>query len=134
MLIEYLQKRGFSFKGEGVEQTTSCPFCEDERGKFYVNDNKGVFYCQHCKETGNIWKLRKHYGETARPLIVEEDDSVLPQDGKDIALHEALDNEAMKFLKAYRGLTEETIDHFKLGSDGKFISISLLKILLKNPF
>lgn len=40
----------------GVELTTSCPFC-GKSGKLSVNPSKGVYHCWHCEASGTLSKL-----------------------------------------------------------------------------
>ena len=62
--VEYLQAKGFEYRmqsGQAVLKT--CPFCGDQNNHFYMDQDKGAFYCHKCNERGNLITLQKHYGD-----------------------------------------------------------------------
>jgi len=122
---EYLEKKGFKFKQAGTEAVTNCMFCEDKKQRFYVNQEKSIFYCHNCSEAGNLWKLKKHFGELNINSIIKPQATKKPQANKDTDLVKTLSEaqEAVKYLKMQRGFTSDTIKRFNLGYDGEYISI-----------
>ncbi len=126
MIADYLIKKGINVQGFGVEQRANCPFCEDTKGHLYINDGKGAFYCHKCNKAGNIIALKKHFGDFVVKGVSASSFTTLDND-QATKYHEALNSDARKYLKAERGLTDETINRFKLGlveKDGsKYISI-----------
>ena len=139
-MIDYLQTKGYSFKSEGKERVCRCPFCDDTSAHCYVNVEKQVFYCHKCSESGNIWKLKRHFGD----LVISKGTNdtrvkVKPQKDKEIKLKNNMNIEAYDFLTKERGLTKAIIDKFNLGlsegsiafpyyKDGKLINIKYRSI------
>ena len=120
-LSEYLTSKGIQVIGQGEEKRCKCLFCDDEKAHMYVNDEKGVFHCVKCDAGGNIWRLKRHYGEidfTTRQAKKEykKPTEVYP-----------LKDDGRKYLKAERGFTDEIITAFKLGQYKDFIAIPYFK-------
>ncbi len=93
-----------------------CPFCNDERGKFYISTDKPLYFCHHCEETGNLYQLSKALGLLSDPIvtpIIKKEYVVPTQVG---LTHQALyrDEETKDYLKA-RGFTGDTVKHFGIG-------------------
>lgn len=108
-----------------------CPLCGSNKGKFYVNKEKGLYDCKICGERGNLFKLKSLYGvvdemKSLSDSIEEEMKPMKWEIAEEYA--EALwDNEyAIEYL-TNRGFSEKTITHFKLGYqktlDGEWITI-----------
>ena len=108
-----------------------CPFCGNDKEKFYINKENGLFNCKGCSEKGNFFKFKKAYGviegiATASELIGNKYQP-LNNDEAD-AFHAALlTNPAALDYLASRGFNGETIERFKLGykkdSEGGWIAI-----------
>ena len=126
-IIEYLEKKGFKFKGQGREVTTNCMFCNDEKNHLYINTEKEVFHCVKCDEAGNIWKLKRHFGDMEVYQPKPKTEYRKPKIGLLDSLVQGLGEEAMRFLTRERGLSPQIIKEFKLGSRKGFISIPYYK-------
>jgi twinkle protein len=128
-MITYLQSKGIEIKQAGNEVRANCFFCQDTKGHLYLNPDKEVFFCHLCGEAGNIWKLKKHFGDVIEPKRIYQQKFKTPEKGLDLKFYEAMKNspEAVKFLMTERGFTKETIEHFKLGFREGFISIPYYK-------
>lgn len=121
-LSNYLISRGYEVKSQAGEDVfRPCPFCRDDRWKFYVSPDKNVYYCQKCNAKGNLKTLKEKLGDTDNTVIpitrvFKPKQVKVPPPGEDEQRHQALYRhpEAIKYLKE-RGLREETIKHFKLG-------------------
>lgn len=98
-----------------------CPFHEEPgqlpRGKptnFYLNAKNSKYYCQaaSCGESGNLQTLQAFFG-------IESDPTVLNRyKNKNTELKEfeaQLTEDKKKFLREEKGLTEATIQKFRLG-------------------
>jgi len=137
---------------ENIKQASSnkdqfyscCPFHDDENPSFSFNIEKGKFKCQYpgcpAHEGGNIASfLMLEYGikkedvpkklmqmgyrertvdnEPIDPSIVEKYHSLLLKN-----------DEAINFLKDYRGINKNSIRKFKLGFDGERLLIPIKDI------
>lgn len=104
-----------------------CPFCRSEKKsnqfKFFINKETGVYCCQRgsCGASGNLYQLAKHFGEDTRDFIQNKVDRVVKMKKEyskpSIKLND-LKEVSLKYIKS-RGITEGTINHFKLKSDAK---------------
>lgn len=124
-IIEYLKTKGCQFKQQGGEYLTDCPFCGKPQ-KLSVNPEKGVWRCWVCNEVGNIWKLKKFYGDiNIREFIPKKIKYKHPAKTTDQKYHKALleNKKALDYLMNERGFTIETIKKFKLGRDNQNIAI-----------
>lgn len=122
MIIEYLTSKGLKVTSQGKEQVTDCPFCQKPK-HLSINDEKGVWRCFVCGEAGNIWKLRKFYGDIQISQAGTKPKAKLPDQEAAKAYNQCLhkSKEAMEFLTRDRGLTPEIIDKFMLGyNDNNF--------------
>jgi len=61
----YIQSKGLEFKMQsGQIVLKECPFCKDSKFHFYVADtDSGAFFCQKCNEKGNLFSLKKFFGD-----------------------------------------------------------------------
>jgi twinkle protein len=126
MLSEYLSEKGLSCKPEGKEKRTSCPFCKDEKSHLYIDDEKGVFFCHKCSEAGNIWKLKKFYGDlTVIEYSGQKKKFSRPTPDTDKKYQADL-IQGKDYLKG-RGLKDETIKKFNIGQYKDFIAIPYYK-------
>jgi len=121
MLSEFLISKGVALKQQGAEKVCSCLFCDDSKAHMYVNDDKGVFHCHKCGEAGNIWKLKRHYGEINISHKQKKKEYKRPTSLYD------LKKDGREYLKAVRGFSDETIAHFKLTQYQDFIAIPYYK-------
>ena len=126
-IIEYLESKGCRFKGNGREVTTACIFCNDEKNHLYVNREKEVFHCVKCNEAGNIWKLKKHYGELPIYQPKKDKEYTRPEPSLITQLTMALGIDAMNYLTKERGFSLESIKKFNLGYKKDYISIPYYK-------
>jgi hypothetical protein len=98
-----------------------CPFHEEPgplaKGKptnFYLNAKNSKYYCQaaSCGESGNLQTLQQFFGIESDPTVAKRYKS------KDNQLREFeahLTEDKKKFLREEKGLTEATIQKFRLG-------------------
>lgn len=124
-MIEYLKTKGYTFKQQGREYLTDCPFCRKPQ-HFSVNPERGVWRCWICNEVGNIWKLKKFYGDiNIQQFISRKSEYKRPAKTTDEKYHQALlkDKKALDYCTNERGFKIETIKRFKLGFNGKSITI-----------
>jgi len=118
---EYLTQKGISFRVNGDELITKCLFsnCDsDSQGSeahLYFNTKTGQYHCKKCDAKGNLFTLRKHFGDntpgesdepkrnvrTLTPALVEK-------------YHKALTPEILDYLHA-RGFSDDVISSHKLG-------------------
>ncbi len=130
--LEYIQAKRLEHKVESGQIVLKvCPFCQDEKSHFYIDQKEqGPFFCQKCNEKGNLWTLKKHLGDidnTIRPAFKKQKFKKPAQDQAE-KYHQALlkDPDAQDYIKG-RGINRESIQRFKIGTcqgDGiKWISI-----------
>lgn len=125
-LSSYLESKGSILKRQGSEIITRCLFCDDNKNHLYINDEKGVFFCHKCSEAGNIWRLKKHFGELdIKEYSKKEYKKPKKDTDKDYTLQ--LSAEGKEYLTKLRGLGAETIAHFKIGQYQDFIAIPYYK-------
>ncbi len=123
--IDYIREKGFEHRIQsGQIVLKSCPFCSDEKNHFYI-DPKGPFYCHKCNTKGNLFTLKKHFGDcqqrnsrhksTITPAFQKPK---LKTPDQDLAekYHQALVNrpDAAGYLNG-RGINRESIGRFKIG-------------------
>lgn len=132
LAMQLIARQGWNWQGPNGDQVQveKCPFCGDERSKFYVkvldpasgSTGDGLWFCHRCNETGNLRKLQEHLGLRIAGVDSRSDWSgkstgapdSLPDAG---ACHTALlgNAEAMDYLLNVRGFTQEIISRQKLG-------------------
>ncbi len=115
--VAFLNRTGWEYRKSGTQYAIKrCPFCQDERTKFYIAQEKPLFKCHHCGEEGNLYQLAQH-------LDLLEAAVVTPLQRQAYTIPTGLDKnyEAMrqdKDVQAYllsRKLTGKTAAHFGLG-------------------
>jgi len=135
-LAEYLRDKGWRTKERGrhVVLLDPCPWCGG-KGKLSFMAERGTWRCVKCDESGNVLTMRRRLGdleETVKPLhgfyygpqdassagkptgsrppkgLVEKCQAKLQEDP-----------DALDYLMGQRGLTMETIQHFRLGKAEK---------------
>ncbi len=110
-----------------------CPFHNEKTPSFYVDENKGMFYCFGCKAGGDVFKFVQMIEgldfREALEKLAQEAGVELPERGpsqkssKDLVdvnrialeyFHDNIGNEALVYLQG-RGLKPETIEQYSLG-------------------
>jgi len=110
-----------------------CPFHNEKTPSFYVDENKGMFYCFGCKAGGDAFKFVQMIEgvdfREALEKLAQETGVELPERGparkptKDLIevnrltlnyFRDNLNEKAISYLKS-RGLNEETIEAYALG-------------------
>jgi 5S rRNA maturation endonuclease (ribonuclease M5) len=132
---EYLIDKGCTIKPANDNNiSTHCFFCgEDEhkRGRLYINvdptvEPVGLYFCFLCGSKGTFNTILKHFGDapifsTSREQFEDSDISddtyceifAVAAEFYHAALFE--NEKAYSYLTRDRGLTEDTIKHFRLG-------------------
>ncbi|MDR2666781.1 MAG: DNA primase [Holosporales bacterium] len=122
-----LRKKGREFVG-------NCPFHNEKTASFFVNDDKGTFYCFGCGASGDIFEyLGKKHGlhfTQALEKMAEMAGVKLPEKRQNDYLknQQRILQEAMKFFQLNltkdrhvldycnkRGINKELIDKFSIG-------------------
>ncbi len=111
-----------------------CPFHQEKTPSFYVDEEKGLFYCFGCKAGGDLFAFVQRIEgldfRGALEKLAQEAGVELPRMGPKAGRREVLEilnlaqayfrenlkahPEAQAYLKA-RGLSEESVDRFGLG-------------------
>lgn len=131
---DYFQKRNIPFQPEsgGRELRINCPFCRNPKNKCYVQAQIGCWYCFHCGESGGwnaLMEGLKDYSatlESSEPINEEELPDLPPIDPEIVKeMHQRLlDSPTLiDYLHKKRGYNDETIKKYKLGWDGKNLTI-----------
>lgn len=137
-ILSYLDSKNINYKltSGNQEATFPCPVCGG-KNKFYVNVETGAFICFRgsCDTQGGLRDLIKLLGETEGGVNVETSEKPREiQDPEPIAIevveeyHKILLDRYGSFEKYFvekRGYTLETIKKFKLGWDGRNITIPI---------
>ena len=128
-MINYIQSKGIEVKREGQEYRANCPFCQETKGHLYINPEKGVFYCHKCSNAGNIWKLKKHFGDIVEPIRIYKEKFKTPQPKLDEIYKNNLKNSKapQDYLERERGFNKEAIEYFKLGFKDDYIAFPYYK-------
>jgi len=119
-----LDEQGYSEKApvKGKERGSRCPFHDSpgemDRGKaptFYLNKTSGLFQCfsPSCGERGNLRALERLFGIDVEDNWVEE---VRTRD-QQLQLFEMDLSKALRRPFYEHGLTDQTIERFRLGYD-----------------
>lgn len=128
-VIDYLNSKNISYEMSGNDAIITCPNCGKK--KLYINVETGVHHCFHCDARdpnsitakGHINQLKEVWGDvlpiaTLSSRIDPKSDEVSEVDYSiDVSrYHTALkDNKkALRYLNK-RGVSQESIDNFKLG-------------------
>lgn len=119
---DYLGKKNIQWKRKGDEALCNCPFCGDKERKMSINLVTGYWQCFHmnkCGEKGNFYEFQKKLGDT--PISNRKTDVFVTAPKKKAYVKPAVKIEpptdpVIKFLHE-RGLTDETIKFFKVGSE-----------------
>lgn len=132
-IIKYLKEKNWEYK-ETVNNeivVRVCPFCNDNRNKFYISSENGLWQCKVCEEAGNFYQLKAKMGDLKEIVSMNETISHKYKP-LDINFIDEFINNLNKDEKAYqyltnRGFTKETIKFFKLGVENDWITIPHFK-------
>lgn len=125
--IEYVKAKG----SQKEVIVIPCPFCGDEKERFYINKETGLYQCKKCNEKGNFFKFKKAYGIIEGVATVNEltGGNFKPLNNSEAdGYHAALlqNGDAQDYL-ATRGFNKDTIERFRLGlkedGEGSWIAI-----------
>lgn len=129
-VLDYLASKNLFPKTQhGTEAQFHCFFCDEahnKRGRLYVNLDEslepgGLYHCKICGSKGNLYTLKRHFGDPVRDNEVSRDNHYLILQAAARYYHESLDEEQLVYLKG-RGLTVDTIQRQMLGyCDGTWI-------------
>ena len=131
---KYLESKKANFRITGNNQYVfkKCPFCGDDKGThFYMNKDSGLWSCFKCLEKGDFNKFREIFGDEKIMLPQNTQQSVkvykdLEQNlANDLASKLEIHPDIKNYLLRERKLTTNTIDHFKIGTNGNKISIPI---------
>jgi twinkle protein len=126
-LRRYLSAKRWAFKpAPGSPKDIAikvCPFCGKDKWKFWIDSQRTLYHCWHCKAKGNLYRLKRALGDldgakNAAVLIGGAEKKT----GKPIPMKHVEDWHK-RLLKSKvgmgycrdRGLTKKTVKHFKLG-------------------
>ena len=136
-ISEIIEKRKLWMQENETEYNIHCPICSDGKpNHFYLSKETGQFICQKCNVKGGFNDFRAFWGDSAIPLPegmkVENTGNKKKIKKKSNKIYKKIDKERvlkymgnlfgselklLEYLKKERGLTEDTIKHFKLGVD-----------------
>lgn len=132
-VLGYLHSKGIQTKKADRNNVhCACFFCGEDpkkRGRLYINvdsmaDVPGLFFCHLCGTRGSLAKIKRHFGDPVKTSDERGNDFYVIQAAAAEYFHNALRKklDVVKWLKEDRGLTAETIRHFKLGwADGRVV-------------
>jgi twinkle protein len=149
--LEYVQQKGLEYRPQGDQLVLQeCPFCGNRKSHFYIDRQEGKFFCHICQTKGNLITLQKHLGDyeprkvgdsgngksfrnpksDIGPAFPEKTAPKKDLDEKPILeAHDRLlnDPEALHYVTDERGISLETVKHFKLGlwvdKEGRWLTI-----------
>ena len=115
-----------------------CPFHPDDTASLSINLDKGIWHCFGCGKSGNYQQFKKALVNGINCLVRKdtieerekekiEDEKTLIEDSVVTAFHERLlvIPSVLQWLRDKRGLPIEVVRQFKLGHDGKRITIPI---------
>jgi KaiC/GvpD/RAD55 family RecA-like ATPase len=129
-ILDYLGSKGVQYKLNGTEAVIVCPVCNKE--KLYINTTTGVYHCFYCEAKnpysftakGHFSRLKEMWGDIIpiSPVINSKNQREQDYSEKVDRYHNGLlvNKEALRYLMKERGLTEESINRFKLGYAHKY--------------
>ncbi len=127
--LDFLKKAGLEYKEGPNNQCIlkKCPLCLDERWKFYINKETGLWDCKICAEFGNLYQLKAKISGVDKIKSVQSVLSEYKELDPELAdkYFEQLkkDKNALDYLINTRKFTKKTIAHFKLGVNDEWIMI-----------
>lgn len=116
---QYLQTKGWKYRGAPGQWQTACPFCDDKArsgGHLYVNREHGAWMCQRCQEKGSFYSLQKRMGDEPEPYEKDlADKRKVWADAVPILQNTLIERgDLLKYLKD-RGLSAKTLGKYKIG-------------------
>lgn len=135
-VTDYISTTSIPYKctSDGEQAIIHCPFCQDDKWHLYIKNTDGCFLCHKCGAKGSWKNLLENLGIT-EPVSLESHKSntqveyraKLKTTTLDPSLvdqyHTQIPDRIVTYLKEERGLTDESITKFKIGWDGKSITI-----------
>jgi twinkle protein len=116
---EYIDKKGLKYKRRGSNAVMNCPFCGDKENKFAVSLESGAFNCLHlnnCGVKGSFYDLQIKLGDKpdkqTKETFVRTKKKAFKVPSVNVTKAEG---PVESYIKG-RGLTKETIEHFRFGS------------------
>jgi len=137
-LIKYFQEKNLEFKEATDEQFVlkTCISCGDDKGHhFYMGQEEGLWDCKKCSAKGNFNQFRKLMGDSEIDLAAfqnKKKDKVKKAEYKQLQYTIpiqyasrlwATEERYQKYLTEERGLNEKILKEFKVGTNGKAITI-----------
>lgn len=130
-VIAYISEKGWKYTLEGFNyKIQTCIFCQNSKGNFEIQKDKGFYKTWCCGEQGSFYDLRKSQGDLKGDQVgisrAVDDEPTITDEKKDLLTGSAMNfhnkiyvrQEALQYLKG-RGFTDKTIRHFKLGCQKK---------------
>lgn len=119
----FVSQRLGKFRQRGKElQLHYCPFChggkDRQRFTFSINIETGAYNClrlNNCGVRGSFRQLQDKFGEASDVRVIEKKAYRPPTKHKIMPLVDTVKD----YLILERGITEDTLEVFKIGSDGK---------------
>lgn len=129
---EYIEKKGWEFKVQRDQYVIRiCPKCGDQRWKFGMSQDEGLYSCWICNCKGTLRGLMRDLGdltdeprhEPAKPILPPVSDSFI------LKYHEAFleSAECAEYLKS-RGIAFETGKKFQLCHKKGFIGFPSFRV------
>jgi twinkle protein len=134
---KYLDDRDLDYKRSGIDQllVEYCPCCA-AHNHFFINKDTGLWDCKKCRETGNLFTLRKFVDKIDTVISASDflradvPEEVSQEVSSEIVEHyyQTLmkDSKAIDYLLK-RGISKDSIHLYKLGiktdSQGKWLAI-----------
>lgn len=126
--LNFIIKNKYEYKEVSDNQccVKTCPLCFNDNWKFFIEKDTALWDCKVCGENGNLYQLKgKIYGG-----LNEISSATSPFLNKNPIEKEVLEGyienlktnkEAYEYLTKTRGFLPETIEKFKIGSNGNWI-------------
>jgi DNA primase len=116
------------YNKEKGEWKSACPFHQETKASFYINEHSGLFYCFGCNRSGNIFTFLDEIGDNdSRKLLVSQETqkSTIPTIVEPInpiivtQLHKNLitDFEKLQYITRQRLINFFTIKKYQIGYD-----------------
>ncbi len=123
----YLDSKDIEYtESNGEFILTECIFCNDVNEHLYMSSITGLFHCKKCGSKGHFEQFKLHLGDIPdiRKAVPSQSEVTKIEMFKVVSQYSSLSKSDIgkKFL-ADRGITEESIDRFKLGYDNGNICI-----------
>ncbi|MDR1332855.1 MAG: DNA primase [Holosporales bacterium] len=133
LLLSEIVGKDTPLRKRGREHVGNCPFHSEKTGSFFVNDDKGTFYCFGCGASGDIiayiMKKRGIQFPQAIEILAEMAGIKLPEKGNysdDDSVQLKIMQKALEFFKAHlegkaaeycesRGIDKSCVEQFSIG-------------------